>query len=104
MVTNPQCAGVTIVPGWQEKYNGGGWRAKGGRKVLTAQHKDHWGLLMQVGPGSEKAAWWLEQWTPWTQSALDFYRTHPMVDGTGTPAQIAEDVCVVVNGQGAHFQ
>jgi hypothetical protein len=103
MVTNPRCAGVTIVPGWYEKYDSGGWQGKAAERYLSAQQKDDWGLLMQSGPGSEKAAWWLEPRTLWTQSAPDFYRTHPMVDG-GTPAQIAEDVCVAVTGQGAHIQ
>jgi hypothetical protein len=49
---NTRCAGVTVIRGWNEKFDGGD-----GHEYLAAQAQEHWDLLLNFEPGSKEHGW-----------------------------------------------
>jgi hypothetical protein len=82
--SNPRCEGVSIVRGWYEGYDEGD-----GREFLAAQTREHWELLLDFEPSSDEHHWSLFHFE-------GFEILKDNVDGEGTPAQIADAVCIVV--------
>ena len=62
------------------------------------EHKDHWELLLDYIPGSKVHEWSIY---PRLHGIADEYSIARMVSGEGSAAQIADQVCIVVTGQGA---
>lgn len=94
LAVNTRCKGVVAVIGGHEKYDGKF------NPVATAiqEHKDHWDLLLDYIPGSKVHEWSLEPQHAWNNQRL---LEGQMVSGDGSAAQIADQVCIVVTGQGA---
>lgn len=90
--TKPRCKGVMIVNGWDSHYDGGS-----GAKYLAAQRKDHWDLLLDFQPGSSKHHWSIFHYG----NGISSNSFNENIYGEGTPAEIADSVCIAVTGKGA---
>jgi len=80
MIANRRCAGLTVT-------------------TNTHTTADHWSLVLpyyQLGAG-KKYEWAM-------QKVVDGKSNSIVLRGSGTPAQIAEDVCVIAKGPGEHVQ
>src|SRR5262249_18431631 len=78
-----RCKGVTVLhPGFDGDFN------------LKAVNF-YWKLVLYYSPGEKVQAWALLR-------SDDPFKGGP-VAGEGTPAQIADEVCIVVTGQGANI-
>ena len=94
LAVNTRCKGVVAVIAWHEKYDGKL------NPVATdiEEHKDHWELLLDYIPGSKVHEWSIYPTAAWnSRRVLD----REDVSGEGSAAQIADQVCIVVTGQGA---
>ena len=87
--SNRRCAGITVVRGWDRKYDGGD-----GKEYLAAGATEHWDLLLDFMPGSKKHEWYLFYLNS-NGNIKDSFAEE------GTAAQIAETVCAIVTKQGA---
>ena len=83
-----RCKGVTVLRTNHPEYDG-----KYNYDVLNIQ-KPHWNLLLDYHPGSKVHSWSLYR-------GDDPFKL--VVQGEGTPAQIADEACIVVIGQGANI-
>ena len=88
---NPNCSGVTIIKGWYSKYDGGD-----GHEYLAAQAQDHWDLLLDFEPGSEK-----HWWSLFPAHGYKEPEVNRGILGEGTPGEIADAVCISVKKTGA---
>ena len=93
---NARCQGVVIVIEGDEKYDGG---LNAVATDLMVQ-KDHWDLLLDYIPGSKTYFWSIFPAAAFNNSKSEFGKGRG-VWGEETAAQIAEQVCIVVKGQGA---
>ena len=88
---NTRCKGVTVLRTndreFDGKYNDNAIR------IFNDTSKPHWNLLLDYYPGSKVHSWALQR------------GDNPFkgVQGEGTPAQIADEACIVVTGQGANI-
>jgi hypothetical protein len=86
------CAGVSAYIDGHDKFDG-----KFNDAAQQAKERnDYWLLMVDYAPGSKVYGWSL---FPEKAGGAD---NGAMISGEGTTAQIAEQVCIVVTGQGAH--
>jgi hypothetical protein len=87
---NTRCKGVTVLRMNDFEYDG---KFNDDAQKIINGSKPHWKLLLDYQPGSKVHGWSLHR------------GDDPMkaVGGEGTPAQIADEVCIVVTGQGANI-
>lgn len=88
LAVNRDCKGVTAFLEGHDKYDG-----KFNEAATQAKRNGYWSLMVDYVPGSKVYGWSL---LPWKGEQMG-----RMISGEGTVSQIAEQVCIVVNGQGA---
>jgi hypothetical protein len=90
-----RCKGVTVLlPELDGNFNFKG-------TPFSDIRKPHWQLVLYYYPGSKAYAWALFEADSLGHVADRDFRPYKMVKGEGTPAQIADEACIVVTGQGA---
>jgi hypothetical protein len=93
-----RCKGVTVIlPEFDNNFS---------YKQVVDIQKPHWLLILYYQPGSKVYGWALFQVDSRgnLSSPANILTPYKVVKGEGTPAQIADEVCIVVTGQGATVQ
>jgi hypothetical protein len=91
LAENPRCGGVMVIRDAHPKYDGGWSEAN----YDTRQKKPHWDLMLDYVPGKKTYGWMLFPKNPGGEFA------GAMADGEGSTPVVAEQICIVVSGQGA---
>jgi hypothetical protein len=91
LAVNRHCAGVTAYIAGYDEYDG-----KFNEAATQAEQNGYWSLMVDYAPASKTYEWSL---LPTKGDEMG-----RMVSGEGTPFQIAEQVCIVVKGQGARVR
>jgi hypothetical protein len=93
----PQCRGVAIALLLDPSYDGAFSQA-----AIDLIQKDYWSLHVDYAPVGERYGWTLFPQTVAPTASASIASAKPRtVNGEGTVAQIAQQVCVAVTGRGA---
>jgi hypothetical protein len=96
----PQCRGVAIALLLDPKFDGAFSQA-----AIDLIQKDYWSLHVDYAPVGERYGWTLfPQTLAPAASATVVPPKARTVNGEGTVAQIAQQVCVAVTGRGGGFR
>ena len=91
LAVNVRCAGVSAYIEGYDKFDG-----KLNAAAMQAEERGaFWSLMVDYAPGSE-----VHGWSLFPENASGGTPNGRMISGTGTVSQIAEQVCIVVTGQG----
>jgi hypothetical protein len=91
LAVNRQCAGVSAYIEGYDQFDG----EFNAVAMQAEERNDYWGLMVDYAPESKVYSWAL---FPTARGGRPNGR---MVSGEGTVSQIAEQVCIIVTGQGA---
>jgi hypothetical protein len=75
-------------------------------ELATQNAKAHWDLFLDYNPGSETHGWTLFPYdaASWSPLGTGRGKMGKMVEGEGTTAQIADQICTVVTNKGANIR
>jgi hypothetical protein len=96
LAVSPRCRGVTVFIEGDENYDG----RIDATIADVKKWNDHWDLHLDYVPGSKVHGWWLFPSCAGNKGG-GFNLRGPVISGEGATAMIADQVCVVVTGQGA---
>jgi hypothetical protein len=91
LVMNARCAGVSAYIEGYDKFDG----KLNAAAMLAEERGAFWSLMVDYAPGSEVYAWSL-----FPENASGGAPNGRLISGAGTVSQIAEQVCIVITGQG----
>lgn len=104
LAINTRCQGVSVF-----RENHPDFDAKSNSSELAPQKaKAHWDLFLDYNPGSQTHGWTLfpygaEGWSLFPHTGVRTM-SGKMVEGEGTPGQIADQICIVVTNTGANIR
>ena len=91
LAVNVRCAGVSAYIEGYDKFDG-----KLNAAAMQAEERGaFWSLMVDYAPGSE-----VYGWSMFPENASGGAPNGHLISGKGTVSQIAEQVCIVVTGQG----
>jgi hypothetical protein len=91
LAVNARCAGVSAYIEGYDKFDG-----KLNAAAMQAEERGaFWSLMVDYAPGSE-----VHGWSLFPENASGGTPNGRLISGAGTVSQIAEQVCIVVTGQG----
>ena len=104
LATNPRCKGVTVVSQLLNYDVDDNFKPNPAVPDLIARN-DYWELDVDYWPVGQSYSWALWPYTSaQTMARTGRDRRDGVVLGDDTPARIADRVCTVVTGQGAHVR